>query len=427
MPCKTPPPAAPGAPISPPKKRAKQRHQPTNEMKKALRDWYNDDSFFGNGPQGAKTLQDAGWWWEKKYGWFLRSSTVSDYLSSSKYEFLDDPTNHWKKNQARSRSEKWDILEEALFEWEQRFENANGACTGDILREKATEFWNKLPCYTGQDCPKWTNGWLEGFKTRHNIKKRNRHGEAGSADQSAAVQKQMQEIQEEVSQYEARDVFNTDETGLFWKKSPRVSLATSKAPGLKEEKARITAVLTCNADGTEKLPIWFIGKHKTPRCFTAAGIKDMRTIGAHWRYNSKAWMAHKIMMEFLRDFDNYMATRGRKVLLLMDNFSAHELAADTMEEAKALHFTKVIWLPANSTSIHQPLDQGIIQCWKTHTKAQFVTFMVKNFRTLRRRFLGHISLWDGSLRLLSSATGFENWSPGLWQWISRTRISSRRH
>jgi hypothetical protein len=74
-----------------------------------------------------------------------------------------------------------------------------------------------------------------------------------------------------------------------------------------------------------------------------------------------------------------MATRGRKVLLLMDNFSAHELAANTMEETKALHFTKVIWLPANSTSIHQPLDQGIIQCWKTHTKAQFVTFIVKNF------------------------------------------------
>lgn len=60
MPRKTPPPAALEAPISPPKKRAKRRHQPTNEMKKALCDWYNDDSFYGNEPQGAKTLQDAG-------------------------------------------------------------------------------------------------------------------------------------------------------------------------------------------------------------------------------------------------------------------------------------------------------------------------------------------------------------------------------
>jgi hypothetical protein len=43
MPRKTPPPAALGAPISPLKTRAKQRHQPTNDMKTALRDWYNDE------------------------------------------------------------------------------------------------------------------------------------------------------------------------------------------------------------------------------------------------------------------------------------------------------------------------------------------------------------------------------------------------
>ena len=90
-------------------------------------------------------------------------------------------------------------------------------------------------------------------------------------------------------------------------------------------------------------------------------------------------LTHKVMLEFLKDFDSLMATRGRKVLLLIDNFSAHELAIEIMEEARALRFTKVIWLPANSTSLYQPLDQGIIQCWKTHTRAQFVTFMVKNF------------------------------------------------
>lgn len=73
-------------------------------------------------------------------------------------------------------------------------------------------------------------------------------------------------------------------------------------------------------------------------------------------------MTHKIIIEFLRDFDNRIATRGRKVLLLIDNFSAHGLAMETMEEAKTLRFTKVIWLPANSTSLYQPLDQGIIQC-----------------------------------------------------------------
>jgi hypothetical protein len=82
------------------------------------------------------------------------------------------------------------------------------------------------------------------------------------------------------------------------------------------------------------------------------------------------------MKEYLKDFDNRM--RGRKVLLI-DNFSAHELGVKLMEEAKLLKNTKVMWLLANATSIYQPLDQGIIQTWKTFVQKEWVMFMVKNF------------------------------------------------
>jgi hypothetical protein len=63
----------------------------------------------------------------------------------------------------------------------------------------------------------------------------------------------------------------------------------------------------------------------------------------------------------------------------MDNFSAHELAVEQMEEAGELRATKVMWLPPNATSYYQPLDQGIIQNWKTHVRHQFVFFMAKTF------------------------------------------------
>ncbi len=74
-----------------------------------------------------------------------------------------------------------------------------------------------------------------------------------------------------------------------------------------------------------------------------------------------------------------MLQKGKKALLLMDNFSAHELAVEQMEEVGELKATKVIWLPPNSTSHYQPLDQGIIQNWKTHVHKQFVLFMAKTF------------------------------------------------
>jgi len=66
-------------------------------------------------------------------------------------------------------------------------------------------------------------------------------------------------------------------------------------------------------------------------------------------------------------------------LLLIDNFSAYELAVEILEEAKSLANTKVMWLPLNATSVHQPLDQGIIQNWKSHVKKQFVIFMARTF------------------------------------------------
>jgi hypothetical protein len=50
------------------------------------------------------------------------------------------------------------------------------------------------------------------------------------------------------------------------------------------------------------------------------------------------------MIEWLQWFDARMRAQGKKVLLLMDNFSAHELGVELLEEAQALMNTKVMWL-----------------------------------------------------------------------------------
>ena len=77
----------------------------------------------------------------------------------------------------------------------------------------------------------------------------------------------MAEIREASASYNPDDTYNMDETGYFWKMVPDRSLGTERTSGLKQDKARVTAALTCNATGTQKLPIWFIGKAKRPLCF----------------------------------------------------------------------------------------------------------------------------------------------------------------
>lgn len=159
---------------------------------------------------------------------------------------------------------------------------------------------------------------------------------------------------------------------------PERSLATQQRSGIKKEKGRITIHHACNATGSHKLPMWIIAKYRRPRCFAAAKLKSVEALGIKWRANKKAWMVTEIMVEWLQWFDNLMA--GRKVILLLDNFSAHEYAVAELEAlpyGSGLMNTEICWLPPNTTSRLQPLDQGIITSFKARYRKYWIAFMLE--------------------------------------------------
>ena len=123
----------------------------------------------------------------------------------------------------------------------------------------------------------------------------------------------MEDIRKAGEEYEADCVYNMDETGYYWKMKPDRSLSTFEVSGKKKDKARITAALTCNATGTDRLPIWFIGNANRPNCFRAARFTTLDHLGAFWRHNKTAWMNHHIMKEYLRWFNSQMKSRARKL------------------------------------------------------------------------------------------------------------------
>jgi hypothetical protein len=75
-------------------------------------------------------------------------------------------------------------------------------------------------------------------------------------------------------------------------------------------------------------------------------------------------MTGKICEEYLQWLNSEMKAQGRKVLLLMDNFSGHELAVQLVGGLQGLSNVWIIWLPLNTTSHWQPMDQGIIASLK---------------------------------------------------------------
>ena len=70
-----------------------------------------------------------------------------------------------------------------------------------------------------------------------------------------------------LSRYEVKDVYNTDEFGLFYqgllKKTSHMK--DEKCSGGKHSEVRLTGIAAASA--TEKFPMFVIGKSVKPRCF----------------------------------------------------------------------------------------------------------------------------------------------------------------
>ena len=92
-----------------------------------------------------------------------------------------------------------------------------------------------------------------------------------------------------ISNYDPENVYNMDETGLFFRMLPRYTLLLpcediSSTRGKKKAKERVSLVVCTNATGTHKIPCTLIGKPKVPAC-----IKN-REWPVTYISQNKAWM-----------------------------------------------------------------------------------------------------------------------------------------
>ncbi|KAI0998774.1 hypothetical protein K3495_g9422 [Podosphaera aphanis] len=230
-----------------------------------------------------------------------------------------------------------------------------------------------MPMYRDQTEPAWSNGWPQRFQQLYGIHKTRRYGEASSA--LASHDEEIRTIQQALTDFPLREIYDRDETGLFYKSVPEVSPTTCHLSGHKANKDRVTTMHTVLASG-QVLKIWYIGTSKQPRCFKNVKIESFNFV---YRNNKKAWMNTEIMIEYLKWFDKEMA--GRNVVLLMDNFSAHKAAFEFVNSSPliSLKSTSVIFLPPNVTSLHQPLDKAIIHAWKCHYRKKWPNHMIETF------------------------------------------------
>ena len=174
------------------------RQHYSDVQRKAIRDFKREQSEQGQSCSQQSIID----WFKQKYGIDIDQSTISRILSKQ-YDFLDG-ARKLRKNAYRHRKEEWPLLEAALFEWQQRAQNAKMTITGDLLKARARDFWPRIDAYKNQQMPKFSDGWLDGFKKRHHIRDFKQHGEAGSVDASA--EDRMEEIRKLTAIYGLEDI-----------------------------------------------------------------------------------------------------------------------------------------------------------------------------------------------------------------------------
>ena len=226
-----------------------------------------------------------------------------------------------------------------------------------------------------------SRGWLWRFKKNCNLSHSNTCSKSDDTDESAAKQfiQQLSQIQEDL-EIGDDNLYNIDETSLFWRMLPKEILISANEKGVKREmeekikKDRITLGVCANATGSHKLPLLLINKYENPRALKHC-INNLHVIYTH---NENAWMSTEIF-QFWYHNEFKPCVRKRqweennhgKVLLIVDNFNSHNLSEEEMDDG---HF-KIIFLPFNTSSLIQPMDQGVI----TKLKQKFRHRLLQRF------------------------------------------------
>ncbi|CAG8605068.1 406_t:CDS:2, partial [Gigaspora rosea] len=253
--------------------------------------------------------------------------------------------------------------------------------TSDSFRHKKAAYFAKALSLPDNEL-KFSNGWIRQFKKRNGLRNFKLHGEAGSNI---------------IQSYALNDVFNADETGLFFRMVPNQTLASRSRSGWKKES--ILSHYSCNATGTKKLKPIVIGSSIEPRALFGIHYANLPVT---YRANAKAWMRSDIFADHFNPNSNSSDEEP-------DHSDPEELhstsnATPNSQQSRANRQSKgkcgrsqasvytlpdlsnyqptnvqIKFLPALTTSHLQSIDAGIIKCFKAKYQKKYIHHILDQF------------------------------------------------
>jgi hypothetical protein len=250
---------------------------------------------------------------------------------------------------------------------------------GPILQEKAKQIAAQL----GHNDFGGTMAFVDRFKARNKVIFETIHREANTVSMETTSDWINKKLPLLLKDYQPKDIFNGDELGLFYRSLPTKTFKVkgSRCKTGKQSRERVTIFICANMDGSEKVQLTFIRKYRNPRCF-----KGTKKLPVNYMFNCKAWMTSTTFEESLKKINKQMIKEDRHILLFVDNCSSHP------------HLTfsniKLAYLPPNTTSVLQPMDQGVIKCFKGYYRTRLIQKLIAIMDSGNKPLPASISILD---------------------------------
>ena len=203
----------------------------------------------------------------------------------------------------KTRTETHPEIDKAMILWFRQMSlRPDLRIDGCMLLQQAKKF--RLKIHPGVTTP---TSWIDRFKNRYDIVHVHKAGESGGVDTEGVRHWKEDKLNRILQRYRPSEIYNADETDLFWKLFSDNSLGfTGKTYyGTKNSKSRITVLVGANMDGSVKLSSFVIGKSKRPRVF-----KNV-TVPVEYTANKKTWMTRALFEDWMRKLDKRMRLEGR--------------------------------------------------------------------------------------------------------------------
>ncbi|XP_069792247.1 tigger transposable element-derived protein 1-like [Narcine bancroftii] len=264
------------------------------------------------------------------------------------------------------RSEVMLNMERLLSSWIKDQMQHNVPLSTMVIQAKAKSLHNDLVKGGGSGAQEKpflaSKGWFDRFRKRFNL-----HN--GHSDDVEAVINYPCELKKIIDEggYMAEQVFNVDETCLFWKRLPErtfISKEEKTALGFKASKDRLTLLMGGNAAGDFKLKPVLVYSFENPIALKGYAKPNLPVI---WHSNRKACMTVTIFQDwfinyFCPDVEKYCAKHNicNKALLVIDNALSHPLNLNDLSNNVRVEYLSM------DTALLQPMDQGVIENFKMY-------------------------------------------------------------